>query len=467
MAHHKSIAWENGGRRAFASACLVGGIVAIAAATLTPLPGQASASADTSFFCVPCGEIGGVDIVVNILLFVPFGLALRLLGLRGVGALAIVAFASGTVELLQATVVAGRDAALSDIISNTIGGGAGVALGRCWWSLVLPGRSLARRLAWSAASLVAVVMALSAYLLRPSWPATPWWGQWQPLHLHTAAFRGRVIDARIAGVAIPRDSLREGPRIRRALRAGSPVEATVIMGPPTAATAPILRIAFNDNEVAMVAQSRRDVVFRIRLRAADVLLQTPSVRLPGVLPAVAGDTVRIGASLLDNRYRISVTARGSVTEYAEAMHPTVGWAMLLPFDVPIDKQSRWFSALWVATMFVPLGYWAVLAGSRPLNRHSLVETLAPIGSGALVSLAVVPLLFGFDVAGSTQCLAAVAGVLAGGVSSSIVTRPYGNAPGSDSNDGAGESGVDASPKRPAAARTGTLPDAAFPEHLRR
>lgn len=408
--------------RAFAVACVVAGGCAIALATLVPLPGQATASADTAFFCFPCGELGGLDIVVNILLFVPFALGLRLLRIRWLHVIGLAALASGTIELLQAFVIPGRDAGMSDVISNTIGGGLGAAVGGLWWRILLPGRRHAQALAWAGAGLVVIVMASSAYFLRPSWPATPWWGQWQPLHLHTARFQGKLIDARIAGLPIPAESLRQAPRIREALRSGAPLETTVITAGSTATIAPILRLAFDDNEVAMVSQSHDDLVLRIRLHTADALLQTPSVRLPGGLSDASGDTVRIASSYFENRYQISVAGPQGVREGSGTMHPTFGWAMLLPFEYPLGPDARWLAALWVAGLLLPVGYWAALACAGGSRWRARVSALVPPAVTIVVALAIVPIAFGFEVAGGPQFLGAIIGACIGALAAMIVAR---------------------------------------------
>lgn len=416
---------RQGFAQAFAILCVIGGAGAIALATLVPLPHQATASAETALLCFPCGELGGLDIVVNILLFLPFSLGLRLLRIRWLYVIGIAALASGTVELLQAFVVPGRDAGMSDVISNTIGGALGAAIGGSWWRIVLPARRLARALAWSGAGLTTMVMASSAYLLRPSWPNTPWWGQWQPIHLHTARFQGRLIDARIAGFPIPADSLRQGRRIRDALRRGAPLEATVITAGPTSTIAPILRLAFDDNEAAMISQRHSDIVLRIRLRTADALLQTPAVRLPRGLSYPSGDTVHIAASYFQNGYRILVAGRGGARAGEGTMHPTFGWAMLLPFDYPLGPEASWLAALWVAALIAPVGYWTAFGSRGVSGLRARAGALAPFAVVVVGALAIVPLAFGFDVSGGPQFFGGVVGGGMGALAALIVWRVRG------------------------------------------
>src|SRR5918998_1555401 len=95
------------------------GFLFIAATTLVPLPQQSAASQITPLWCLVCGDYGGVDVINNILLFIPFAFGLRLLGLRSQLVVAAGALLSLGIELLQWWVIPGRDASLSDLLTNT------------------------------------------------------------------------------------------------------------------------------------------------------------------------------------------------------------------------------------------------------------------------------------------------------------------------------------------------------------
>ena len=64
----------------------------------------------------------------NILMFLPLGAGLALAGIRPRRAMAAIVALTVTVELLQYTVIPGRDGALDDILSNTVGGLLGIGL---------------------------------------------------------------------------------------------------------------------------------------------------------------------------------------------------------------------------------------------------------------------------------------------------------------------------------------------------
>src|SRR5437868_11115542 len=70
----------------------------IGVATLVPAGGP---SPPFRPFCVGCGELSGTDIVLNVLLFLPLGVGLGLLGVRRRTAISVMVAATLTIELLQ------------------------------------------------------------------------------------------------------------------------------------------------------------------------------------------------------------------------------------------------------------------------------------------------------------------------------------------------------------------------------
>src|SRR4029077_6988777 len=72
------------------------------------------------WWCVACGDRGRADFLLNVILFLPLGCALRLAGARIRTAVLIGMFLSITIELTQAF-IPGRDTSLGDVISNTTG----------------------------------------------------------------------------------------------------------------------------------------------------------------------------------------------------------------------------------------------------------------------------------------------------------------------------------------------------------
>jgi len=93
-------------------------------ATLTPSTDTSSAG----FWCIACGEFGGLDVLNNIVLFLPLGFAFALAsGHRWRSVLACVVVTT-FIESMQVRIVPGRDSSLSDLLANSLGGLLGVEL---------------------------------------------------------------------------------------------------------------------------------------------------------------------------------------------------------------------------------------------------------------------------------------------------------------------------------------------------
>ena len=90
------------------------GILFVSALTLTPQPDGATATG----WCLVCGDVGAADFLLNVVLFVPFGLGLRLAGVPTGRALGLVVAATIAVELPQLRLVTGRDASVGDIAAS-------------------------------------------------------------------------------------------------------------------------------------------------------------------------------------------------------------------------------------------------------------------------------------------------------------------------------------------------------------
>ena len=103
------------------------GLAAILAATLYPEPTMVDRVKLTPLLCLICGENGGTDVILNLLLFMPFAIGLRLSGWSWKRVAVACAVLSFSVELCQYLGIPGRDASLSDLLTNTTGGSAAAA----------------------------------------------------------------------------------------------------------------------------------------------------------------------------------------------------------------------------------------------------------------------------------------------------------------------------------------------------
>ena len=128
---------------------IVAAAAAIGVLTLHPQPEMAVLAKRTPVWCLVCGPLGAVDVLNNLVLFFPLGVGLALSGRRSREIGLIVLAATLTIETLQLFLIPGRDASLSDVLTNIAGGligGASVRRHDLWLTpTARNSRRLARR----------------------------------------------------------------------------------------------------------------------------------------------------------------------------------------------------------------------------------------------------------------------------------------------------------------------------------
>lgn len=405
--------------RTLGLAIAVVALVGIGALTLWPRPELAPLSAATPVWCVVCGSHGLVDVVLNVFLFVPLGIGLGVAGLRMRTALLIAAATTLTVELLQLSVVAGRDSSLSDLVTNTLGAALGYLAARHSRSLVLPAPAAARRLAALWAALVLAVAAITGLSVAPSMPGPPYWGQWTPELGGLLQHEGRVESAAVEGIEMPSRRLPRSQELADSLADGE-ISATVtatLAGRP-ARTAPIFRVVDGyGRQALLVAQAGSDLIVESGTRSERLRLRGLTVRMPGVLPNRA--RVRIAVASDRREYGVVVhNLHGSAQSLTAARSVAWGWALLLPFLSRIDERRQLLDGLWLAALMLPLGWWVRwgVGGVAGL-------VVAAAGSGAFLALVLagIPLLLGLAAAGAGAWTGGAIGWGAG-LAAALVTR---------------------------------------------
>lgn len=370
------------------------GAVAVALLTLLPHPGQEELVRATPPTCLVCGELGGVDVTLNLLLFVPIGLGLGLLGLPWPLAAAIGLGASGLVELLQMEVVAGRDASLSDLLTNSAGAALGAGLGRHWRSLLLPSARSAGALAaaWGLGWL-ALSTATGAGL-RPAPTDATWYGQWAPDLGHLDRFRGEVLSARAGEAPLPPGRRDDSPAWEERLtRPDFSVTATILAGPPPTRLAPVVSVFDADQkEVVLLGQWGGDLVYRVRMAPARLRLRNPAVRLPGGLDAPPGSEIRIVGGTEGPRFTLASDGPGGRRSRVVPFSPHWTWALLLPYDYALGPEAGALTALWLLGMLLPLGWWGGRAGGRSPWAMGLLLLAGVAGLRVLLDFEPAPLL---------------------------------------------------------------------------
>ena len=343
----------------------IAALVAICALTLYPTGGQP----DTPLWCIPCGERATLDALLNIALFVPLGAGLAIAGVPWwLAALASFGLSFG-VEFLQYTVVVGRDPSLRDVVTNTLGGALGGALGRYRHVLASPSpREAWRLLVVGSASWVLVHLA-GAWLVQPSFEARriiliP--SIDTPIH---ETFRGRLLAATIAGRVLsgPMESLTPAELAAaqgREGRVGASV-GVIPRGGETGRIAPMVMLVDPPDDIQVaLGQLGSTLRFDVRSHAADARLRPLVFEMDRAFPGRSGaigregERLELSAVLEPGRIHMTAEAQGRRREWAGRIGPELVWVMLLPFELPVGAATTVGSLVWLLATLVPIGYWA-------------------------------------------------------------------------------------------------------------
>jgi hypothetical protein len=413
-------------------------VVAIGCATLFPAPGEEPVG---SHFCLVCGTTGGVDVLLNILLFIPLGVGLALLGVPAGRAILLMFSLSTMIEIAQFTVIVGRDATLGDVLCNTIGGAVGFSAGLYGreWLQPRPRGAAFFVAAWGALWLA--IQVISSLAFRVDIPESEYYGQLAPILGHYAVFSGSVTDARVGDLPIPDTIISDGRGVRRRLLGGATSAVSVEPSGSAAGVAPVLRVVdLRGRELVLLAQQTSDLLFGVRTSAAALRLRPPQFALSRAFPP---QRIRMTDTLvLSGRYISSeVTMQaltGPATKRSRVVIPltaSLGWSLILPWQwyVRGTTLERLVSWLWVFVLVFPFGYWGALSKPRGQVGNRFVFVAGLMGAAAIicVGLYIVPRLFGLASTPSREWLAVLAGVtvgiatgrvVGGGSASSIARR---------------------------------------------
>lgn len=369
----------------------------VLAATLVATPG---ASEFVSIWCFFCGERGLADALLNVVLFVPIGIALESCGFSWALAMGMALSVPASIEYVQ-FIVPGRYPSIPDVVAN----GVGTALGFAIWRLRHRWLSSTARSNWwrwlVATAAVTSLFLAEGYLATPSVPATLYYGQWTPNLGHLEWYRGRVLSATLGPLAIPEGRFADTDSARKLLSSGAPLEAVAIAGPSVPGLASLVSIYDEwEREIVLVGPDRDDLVYRYRTRASDYRLDDPAVRFYGALrPVQPGDTLWVSVNRTKSGLCLSVDERTRC-----GMGPALasGWGFLLyPRSIPNDARLL-LNLAWIALLVLPVGYWSS-------------KRLQAIAGGLVVltGLAVVPVLWSLPRTRPVEYGAALAGLLVG------------------------------------------------------
>jgi len=354
--------------------------------------------------CWWCGEFATADFILNVLLFVPLGLALGISGGIAIWAAIMIAILiSGGVELAQLA-IPGRYPTISDVLANTLGTlTAFLAVRRNRARGRITGRRADRAAVLWMILILGVVLG-TRYLLGPSLPDSEWDGAWTPLLPAMPRFPGHVLAADLGGVPIPDGPVGESDSARRMLVTGLPVSVRFTTTGSVSGLAPVLRLEdVRDRGILLVGIRSPDLVVRLRRRSNDLRMHAPDAYFRDAAPGVS-DTAVVRSALKDSRLCLMTSQGRSCTPLST---PGAGWSLLVrpPGSVP-DWTRHLLDGLWLAGLFLPLGVFArlrptrlvpvigavsvvvisALSGPLPVLVSSLVGTFSGLAAGRVASL---------------------------------------------------------------------------------
>jgi hypothetical protein len=391
------------------------GFLIIGMATMTPAEAKGEA---VEGLCVVCGDLGGVDAVLNILLFLPVGIGSGLMKVNLWKGLAAFLALTVTIEYLQLTVIPGRDAAVGDVLMNTIGGGVGLLSGHNWKSLVYPAARLRRLLIGGAAGGWLIASLLTGYTLqlRPSEP--PYYGQLARKRSDDPAYPGSVSRARLGSIEVSDERLSDSPRIADALRRGEEFSIHLVPFARPERASPIARIAGDrDAENAAIYAIGDLTVFRVRTNASVLRLRPYAIGVAGGL--AIGQPVIIAGTFLPGGARLTVTGEKTVQVATVGFGIGSGWRLILPVDSVATGSiaESLFDILWISFLLFPLSYWF----TTQVPERRLLTGLIWLTAAVTASVVLMNAAFGLATA-SRDTVGTVAGLGLGAFSTRLFRR---------------------------------------------
>ncbi len=304
--------------------------------------------------CLLCGDRGLADAILNVLLFLPLGLALSRRGwlLAIVAGLAV----SAGIEALQ-LVIPGRYSTPSDVLFNTLGAAAGAGLGQIARYWVHPSSYLGDRLATVAAILVAATLPLTAWLSEQELPEPPYFVEWETSRPGVVPYPGTVLMGAVQPLSLTPGPSARGVAVKRLLEEGSLMGVFVAAGAPPEQLAPLLALYdAGGGLVALLGVDGTDLVYRERTRASRLRLDNPDRRATNALDSVAaGDTLQLATA--ESRGKRCFLVRKEMT-CGYGIAGNRGWRFLYALNGARPEVHTAVSALWLLLLLVPVGYWA-------------------------------------------------------------------------------------------------------------
>jgi hypothetical protein len=342
------------------------------------------------------------DMLRNWLLFLPLGAALRACGMRAGRALAIGVGLSLGVEAAQAG-IQGRESAISDVLANALGTGAGMALVRTAPRWISATGRRAERLSIGAAAFAVAAMLATGWLLAPATVTAPLYAHHTPRMDHLQPYTGRVLKADLDGMGLPYGKLADSQAVGARLHGDYTLRVIAEAGnPPNGQAALLLVTDQQQREILLLGPDAADLVLRFRSRGEWLGLETARIRVCDALAGLAvGERIRLEASRRGGDFCLDVNGR---EDCGLGLTIGDGWSLLI-WDHPwLARHRRLLGAVWLGMLLFPLGYWG--KPSKPI---------AAAGGAVIAALLVAPAITGLLSTPLSQIAGAAGGLAAGGL----------------------------------------------------
>jgi hypothetical protein len=312
------------------------------------------------------------------------------------------------------SVVTGRDASLSDLVANSLGGWIGVELANQRAALLLPRAVGARRLAVAWALAFAAVCGLASAGLRPATIPRSLWVQWTPQRPGYGPFTGRLLAFDVDGIDLPLGFPAPALGVDRVLRGETwRATATIAADSLERRRSVIVRIAEEVTVLVSIEQSGWDLACLQKTRSADFRFRSPRVALEDAFSLADAETPSVMKLVCAREHAALVASTGGKREIMR-FGPALGWLLVSPFDIAMTRSRWWMNALWLIGLTIPMGYWGGLAWeSAAAGRRGRRAVVAAVGISLLCGLAVAPSVANVAVATAWEWAAAFAGVALG------------------------------------------------------
>jgi len=309
------------------------------------------------------------DVLVNLGLYFPLGFLLARRGWR-VGSVATVAgLASGLIELLQGSLIAGRRGSPIDVVINIAGAALGAAAFEVAERVLASRRPGVRGILSLLLGLPIVAWLGSGFLLMPYAPKVPsWYSLWAHQFLDTEPFRGTLLEVRLQGREVP-DGVTTGVSALRAdARAhGLRFDITLLSDGSTWGVTQLASIGdLRDGTVIGIEQVGDDLMLYWASRGSSLGLRPPRMTFARAGKAQRGERLVLHAAVTRSRVELRVTGAGWTRSERRSLTPLTGWRNWIPSRELPAPQQRCFDLVWTLAL---IGY--TLVAVRVLRTRRL------------------------------------------------------------------------------------------------